>query len=71
LANCFWPPTRKACGWLALKAASRAAPVQPEWKEDKAPFAEVIRQLHAYFGGELREFDLPMAAEGSEFQLRV
>jgi methylated-DNA-[protein]-cysteine S-methyltransferase len=56
---------------VSFESGKRAAPVQPEWKEDKAPFAEVIRQLHAYFGGELREFDLPMAAEGSEFQLRV
>jgi methylated-DNA-[protein]-cysteine S-methyltransferase len=45
--------------------------VQPEWREDKAPFAEVIRQLQAYFGGELRAFDLPLAPEGTEFQLRV
>jgi methylated-DNA-[protein]-cysteine S-methyltransferase len=26
-------------------------------------------QLHAYFAGELREFDLPLAPSGTEFQL--
>ena len=31
----------------------------------------MIRQLQAYFDGELRDFDLPLAPEGTEFQLRV
>src|SRR5882672_5504217 len=56
---------------VSFESSKRAAPVQPEWKEDKAPFAEAIRQLQAYFVGELREFDLPLAPEGTEFQLRV
>src|SRR5215468_7981850 len=41
------------------------------WKEDRAFFAEVIRQLQAYFAGELREFDVPLVMEGTEFQKRV
>jgi methylated-DNA-[protein]-cysteine S-methyltransferase len=46
---------------------------QPErgWKADPDRFAEVIRQLTAYFSGELREFDLELAPEGTPFQLRV
>ena len=32
---------------------------------------EARRQLVAYFAGELREFDLPLAPSGTEFQLRV
>ena len=28
-------------------------------------------QLHAYFAGELRDFDLPLDERGSDFQLRV
>jgi methylated-DNA-[protein]-cysteine S-methyltransferase len=36
-----------------------------------APFTEVIRQLEAYFDGELTEFDLPLTAAGTEFQQRV
>jgi methylated-DNA-[protein]-cysteine S-methyltransferase len=31
----------------------------------------VIRQLQAYFGGELKVFDLRLAPEGTEFQLLV
>ena len=56
---------------VSFETSKRAAPVQPGWKEDKAPFAEVLRQLQAYFGGELREFALQLAPEGTEFQLRV
>jgi methylated-DNA-[protein]-cysteine S-methyltransferase len=56
---------------VSFESGKRAAPVQPQWKEDNAPFAEVIRQLQAYFSGELKHFDLPLAPEGTEFQLRV
>lgn len=56
---------------VSFESSKRAAAVQPDWSEDKAPFAEVIRQLQAYFRGELKAFDLPLAPEGTEFQLRV
>lgn len=56
---------------VSFESSKRAATVQPNWKEDKAPFAEVIRQLQAYFRGELKDFDLPLALEGTEFQVRV
>ena len=32
---------------------------------------EAVRQLHAYFAGDLREFDLPLDMRGTEFQLSV
>ncbi|SIO84292.1 methylated-DNA--[protein]-cysteine S-methyltransferase [Nocardiopsis sp. JB363] len=45
--------------------------VAERWVADRAPFAEVRRQLAAYFAGELREFDLPLAPAGTPWQLRV
>ena len=33
--------------------------------------AETVRQLTAYFGRELTDFDLPLAPVGTEFQKRV
>ena len=42
-----------------------------ERRDDTPPLPDARRQLEAYFAGELREFDLPLAPEGSEFQLRV
>src|ERR1035441_1272053 len=32
---------------------------------------EAVRQLRAYFAGQLRRFDLPLDMEGTDFQLRV
>ena len=46
-------------------------PPDPDWTPDAAPFAEVVRQLQAYFSGERQEFDLPLVLEGTDFQLRV
>jgi len=56
---------------LSFEKSKRAERVQPDWKQDKAPFAEVIRQLRAYFSGKLQEFDVQLALEGTEFQLSV
>ncbi|WP_181310485.1 methylated-DNA--[protein]-cysteine S-methyltransferase [Nocardioides campestrisoli] len=42
-----------------------------ERADDHPLLAEAVRQLAAYFAGELRDFDLPLAPAGSEFQLRV
>jgi methylated-DNA-[protein]-cysteine S-methyltransferase len=44
---------------------------QRNWIEDKAPFKEVVRQLEAYFEGKLKEFDVPLVLDGTEFQLLV
>ncbi|MBP2585716.1 methylated-DNA-[protein]-cysteine S-methyltransferase [Streptomyces sp. PvR006] len=38
---------------------------------DPRPFGEAIRQLDAYFAGELTEFELPLKLIGTPFQLRV
>ncbi len=56
---------------VSFESSKHAAPPQADWRQDKTPFAEVIRQLQAYFRGELRKFDVPLALEGTEFQLNV
>lgn len=43
-------------------------PSGPEWKESGSPFGEVLRQLEAYFAGELSVFDIPLLLEGTPFQ---
>ncbi len=40
-------------------------------REDAGPFREVMKQLGAYFSGELRDFDFPMVPQGTPFQLRA
>lgn len=38
---------------------------------DHPLFAALRRQLDAYFAGELREFDLPLAPQGTPFQMAI
>ncbi|HZQ19829.1 MAG TPA: methylated-DNA--[protein]-cysteine S-methyltransferase [Terriglobales bacterium] len=44
---------------------------KPEWQENAAALKATIRQLRAYFAGELKDFDLPLAPQGTEFQQNV
>lgn len=46
-------------------------PVEGERTENNAMILEAARQLRAYFGRELRDFDLPLEFHGTDFQLRV
>ncbi|UCE64821.1 MAG: methylated-DNA--[protein]-cysteine S-methyltransferase [Nitrospirota bacterium] len=43
----------------------------PKWKEDSQFFRAVIQQFHAYFGGRLTQFRVPLAPEGTPFQMKV
>ncbi|PPK63619.1 methylated-DNA--[protein]-cysteine S-methyltransferase [Actinokineospora auranticolor] len=46
--------------------------VGADWVTDTGgPFPEARRQLAAYFAGELRDFDLPLAPTGTPFQRTV
>lgn len=42
-----------------------------DWEPDERAFQGVADQLHAYFAGELTEFDVTLRLEGTEFQRRV
>lgn len=42
-----------------------------DWVRTDSPFAEVIRQLDAYFAGELQDFDVALAPQGTAFQQSV
>jgi methylated-DNA-[protein]-cysteine S-methyltransferase len=41
------------------------------WRRDPTAFRTAADQLRAYFAGELREFDLPLAPPGTPFQREV
>ncbi|MFJ9175482.1 methylated-DNA--[protein]-cysteine S-methyltransferase [Streptomyces sp. NPDC102360] len=41
------------------------------WVRDPARFTEAERQLAAYFAGELKQFELELKPEGTEFRRRV
>ena len=44
---------------------------QPDWIEDESALSDTIRQLRAYFAGDLETFVLPLKPEGTPFQQRV
>jgi methylated-DNA-[protein]-cysteine S-methyltransferase len=56
---------------ISFALGKRPERPQSGWQQDRAPFVETIRQLRAYFERELKNFDLPLSLEGTEFQLRV
>ncbi|WP_042395897.1 methylated-DNA--[protein]-cysteine S-methyltransferase [Streptacidiphilus carbonis] len=56
---------------LAPNTKGQVSSPDPAWTEDPALFTAAVAQLTAYFEGELKEFDLPLAPVGSEFRRRV
>lgn len=58
----------KVIGFSAGKGKVEAG---ASWQERRDAFQAVMRQLDGYFAGTRRDFDLPLAPEGTPFQLRV
>jgi methylated-DNA-[protein]-cysteine S-methyltransferase len=59
-----------ASGIRAIEFDPRAVPECQ--RNDRNPILlEAVRQLRAYFAGHLREFQLPLDLEGTDFQKRV
>jgi len=64
---------RSAAGLTCInfQDGTQAKAPQAGWREDASALAEATEQLAAYFRGELRHFDLPLAPEGTPFQHQV
>lgn len=62
-----------AKGLRRINFLAGSKPYSPgaDWIEDKTPLHEALEQVAAYFRGERTSFDLPLAPEGTPFQLRV
>lgn len=52
------------------KGSMRRDP-EPDWIFNEKPLARARQQLTEYFAGTRREFDLPVALSGTEFQVSV
>jgi len=56
---------------IGFSTGRRPAKPPADGSESAAPFEDVIRQLEEYFAGTRMVFDLPLAPQGTAFQLRV
>ncbi|MET9921464.1 methylated-DNA--[protein]-cysteine S-methyltransferase [Streptomyces sp. NPDC006435] len=56
---------------LYMTGQRHRPPEETFGEPDPRPFAETVRQLDAYFAGELHEFDLPLHLDGTPFQRSV
>ena len=56
---------------IVFQGKNGPAPPKPAWMEDTGGLKEPARQLRAYFGGELEDFTLPLAPQGTPFQQKV
>ena len=56
---------------VSFLAGTHPLTPEPRWKHDETALAEALLQLRAYFAGTLRDFSLPLAPRGTEFQRTV
>ncbi|MBS0438518.1 MAG: methylated-DNA--[protein]-cysteine S-methyltransferase [Proteobacteria bacterium] len=56
---------------VAFETGRHPTPVADDWQRGPGALHEARAQLKAYFAGKLREFDLPLAPQGTDFQQRV
>ncbi len=56
---------------LSMTGQRNAPRPQPGWREAPDAFADVTRQLQAYFAGQLTSFSLRLDPHGTAFQQRI
>lgn len=56
---------------LSVPGQKGGRTVQDGWRRDPGPFRPAVDQLAAYFAAELKEFRLPLRADGTAFRERV
>jgi methylated-DNA-[protein]-cysteine S-methyltransferase len=56
---------------VGFPSGKMAVGVGENWSHDNYAFIDAVDQLHAYFGGELKQFDVVMKPSGTEFQKDV
>jgi methylated-DNA-[protein]-cysteine S-methyltransferase len=57
--------------FLLFITGRHPAEPQRDWQPDDGDLTEAAGQLSAYFAGRLRQFDVPVAPDGTEFQRKV
>jgi len=56
---------------LQFQDGAHPLDIDENWRKERSPFTEVIKQLEEYFAGRLQRFTIPLSLEGTEFQRSV
>jgi methylated-DNA-[protein]-cysteine S-methyltransferase len=56
---------------LRMVDQTHPPPDQAEWCSESSAFPDAVEQLHAYFDGDLTQFDLALDLRGTPFQRQV
>lgn len=56
---------------VAFASSRHPTLIGDDWERGPGALHETRTQLKAYFAGKLRQFDLPLAPQGTDFQQRV
>ena len=67
LGNTLLAADERGLRLISFAAGKRPERPESNWRKDAAPFKETIRQLRAYFAGELRDFTLPLSLRRHRF----
>jgi len=57
--------------FVLFKRGRDAVKAKADWEPDRGALDDTVRQLTSYFAGKLRDFDVPVAPEGTTFQRSV
>lgn len=63
--------TDRALQLISFSTGKRVRTRQPEWQENREPFAHAISELEAYFAGDLKQFSIKYELIGTPFQKDV
>jgi len=63
--------SKRGLGQIWFEGQTHKAALRDDCHEDSTALREAVGQLRAYFAGELENFDLHLAPEGTPFQQKV
>ena len=62
---------RRGLRGLYFQDGAHPLEIDEAWKKQRIPFKAVIKQLERYFASRLKKFTIPLALQGTAFQLSV
>ena len=57
--------------YFDVPEAKEKLKIPPEWTENEAFFADIIKQLDEYFAGKRKKFDVKLNLKGTKYQKKI